>query len=402
MPAPLGRRLRSAAIALFLSFVVALSPGSSATTNQVIRIWRVGSPHTGDTPQATAASRFRQDAARHGVRVTVESFPARGFAALFADAVARNLAPDVLVFDNFGVMSGITTRLGRFDGLASDPTLRPHLIKVTDVFGDLLPPSRGWVYLFALSPNHPAAKTLALKSPPCPAASSGPMLKGELSEILPRLTAAYLEGDDITMQAESDPERVSLSRAKRERLETGEIRACGLWGNDRFAVASMNAAYEGESALGHSRVLLVLRRVSAHWRLLAASRDPITTGEFASALPGVAVMLRGNSDRRDGPMPTSAALLSPAPGVFPPALKGQRFGDFTWQRSVSADVIAEVVEFAYEDDVRLVLALRTRSGSPSSLSSGVLWHTGGPWYWRVWSISRGGDVTFSEARAFVH
>jgi hypothetical protein len=33
---------------------------------------------------------------------------------------------------------------------------------------------------------------------------------------------------------------------------------------------------------------------------------------------------------------------------------------------------------------------------------GQLWHTGDSWYWRIWSISRAGDVAFSEARTFRH
>ena len=59
--------------------------------------------------------------AARGFHVALETFRASGFAARFSEAVARNAAPDVLVFDNFGIIDGITTDLGRFDGIAQDP-----------------------------------------------------------------------------------------------------------------------------------------------------------------------------------------------------------------------------------------------------------------------------------------
>jgi hypothetical protein len=83
---------------------------------------------------------------------------------MFADAVGRGAAPDVLVFDNFGVMDGITTGLGHFEGIGQEPTLRRQFVKVTGAFDELLGPQRGWTYLFALSANHAAARTLALRA----------------------------------------------------------------------------------------------------------------------------------------------------------------------------------------------------------------------------------------------
>jgi hypothetical protein len=403
MPAPLETRLRSAALLIFLLIAVVAPPAhSDPSQNQVIRVWRVGSPHTGDIPAPRVAASFRREAARHDLRVAVESFPARGFAALFADAVARNLAPDILVFENFGVMDGITTRLGSFEGIGSNPTIRSHFIKVTDTFDDLLTPARGWTYLFALSPHHAVARALALRAPPCSGDSSKLVIDADLAGLLQRLTAAYLDGDDITIQAASDPERLSLPWARRDTLTTGQVRACELWRTDRFAVAVMNAAYQGATALGHSRVVLVLRRTTADWRLLATGRDPITVGSFANALPQLAATQQANPGANTLPPPAAAALLSPAPGVFPPAPKGQRFGRFIWQPAVSDAVVAEIAEFAYEGDVRLFFAPPSFAGLRSSISAGALWSTKGPWYWRIWSISRTGEVAFSEARTFIH
>jgi hypothetical protein len=65
------------------------------------------------------------------------------------DALRRNTAPDVLGFDNMGVLEGITSALGKFEGIGQMPTIRRDLIQVTGAFDGLLGPARGWTYLFA-------------------------------------------------------------------------------------------------------------------------------------------------------------------------------------------------------------------------------------------------------------
>jgi hypothetical protein len=74
---------------------------------------------------------------------------------------------------------------------------------------------------------------------------------------------------------------------------------------------------------------------------------------------------------------------------------------FTWRSSRSEDVVAEIAEFAYQGDARLFVR-RQSSGARTGLSAGELWTTGGDWNWRVWSMTRSGDITFSETRSFVH
>jgi hypothetical protein len=48
-----------------------------------------------------------------------------------------------------------------------------------------------------------------------------------------------------------------------------------MWGNDRLAIASVNAAYEAHTTLGHARMLLVLRKPALQWQLLVAARNPV-------------------------------------------------------------------------------------------------------------------------------
>lgn len=402
------RRLASIAMPAIVAAV--LCTGSSATTGDTIRVWKVGSPHRDNTPAATVPFALSQEATRRGFRITVEPFPARGFAATFSDAVTRNAAPDVLVFDNYGVMGGITTERGKFQGLGEEPALRRPFLRITGAFDEFLGPERGWTYLFRSSANHEAARALALKAPECPNGSSGPTLLGELGEIVPSVVTAYLRGDALNLQTYSDPDRLSGGGpsagpagewSRSERIQrVGVLRPCGLWGNDRVAFVSVNALYEAETTLGHTPVLLVFRKPAAQWRLLVASRDPISNGAFVTDVPSVTATLAGDGQTRALPIP--ATLRSPVHAASPSPSGAQRFGTFTWWSSPSDDVAAEIIEFAYHDDARLFLTRQPRPGSPGQMSAGRLWTTGSEWSWRIWSISRTGDVAFSDARMFPH
>src|SRR5207248_1998970 len=281
------RRLRNPVVlAPCIAAAVVLSVAPHAAIGDPIRIWKVGSPYRRDTPRAMVPFNFERESTTRGFQLTVEAFPAKNFAATFFDAVARSAAPDVIVFDNFGVMDGITTPLGRFEGIGQEPTLRQQFVKVTGAFDDLLGPERGWTYLFALSPNHAAARALALGGPRCPDGASEPTKRGELDEIMQNVAAAYLKGDDIAVQAYSDPDRLPPLRVSREAIAVTSTRACAVWGNDRLAVASVSASYEANSTLGHALVLIVLRKPFLRWQVLVAARDPIANKEFLSAARG--------------------------------------------------------------------------------------------------------------------
>src|SRR5229473_5749930 len=61
------------------------------------------------------------------------------------------------------------------------------------------------------------------------------------------------------------------------------------------------------------------------------------------------------------------------------------------------DVVGEIAEFAYYDDERLFLAQSAQPVARGEISAGRLWHTQREWAWRIWSISRTGDIAFSES-----
>lgn len=97
-----------------------------------------------------------------------------------------------------------------------------------------------------------------------------------------------------------------------------------------------------------------------------------------------------------------AKLLTPD-GIFPQPKGGERFGDFRWQPSPSANVVAEVAEFAYQGNARLFVHFRSQQDPEhDAISVGQLWTTNDVWKWRVWSITNQGAVSFSSFRSFHH
>ena len=220
----------------------------------------------------------------------------------------------------------------------------------------------------------------------------------QIEQIVPTITTAYLEGDLIGVQAYSDLERLPTSQTRREPVKVRAVRTCDIQGNDRLAVASVTATYESANALGHAPVLLVLRNVYSRWQLLVAARDPISNAEFVREIRRVAGLLSAETAVRSLPVP--ATLLAPATGSRLRARKDQGFGSFTWRPSDSDNVVAEIAEVAYYDDARLFVVRPQQPASNSEISEGRLWTTGGAWYWRIWSVSRSGDIGFSETRTF--
>ena len=293
---------------------------------------------------------------------------------------------------------GITTELGTFIGIGQDSVSRKQLIKVTRSFDELLGPAGGWTFLVTSSVNHGAARALALRSPRCANASSALSLPADVP--VDEVAAAYLAGDNAGMLRHADPERLTGLRPNLEPVTVGGVAVCGGWGSERLAFVTVNASYQADTSIGHASLLLAFRKTSSLWRLLVATRDPVSNRQFVALLPAFSRALA--RDIPADPVPAPATLRSPGNGRFPLPAKGARFGDFVWQASASEDVVAEIAEFSYHDEARLVLLRSLNPGEPRTVSSGQLWTTGGEWAWRVWSITRSGEIAFSEVRTFVH
>jgi len=134
-------------------------------------------------------------------------------------------------------------------------------------------------FLLPASANHDTARALALSPPACPPRRGRPP-SADLVEAVPRVAAAYVEDNAEALQRWSDPDRVVTARLKPEATSMVSTQSCGWFGNDRFVIAQVAAAYKAESSIGQTLVLLVLRKPSNAWQLLAASRDPISNAEF--------------------------------------------------------------------------------------------------------------------------
>jgi hypothetical protein len=222
-----------------------------------------------------------------------------------------------------------------------------------------------------------------------------------------QLAIAYLKNDVVTLQANADVNRVPPVRLAPAATAIGGVRVCRAWAADTLGIALVKAAFVEDAALGEATVLLVLRKSLSQWRLLVATRDPIATGvgtltpaqqdAFINAVPRLFASL---TPTPGASTPSPATLTAPMTGQFPQPAPGDRFGVFTWDSSPSADVVAEIAEFVYGDDVRLFLVFPPQPAAPEGVSAGQLWTTRREWSWRIWSIQRTGALAFSESRNF--
>ena len=363
----------------------------------VIRVWRIGSPYAGDTPGTAVATRVATALQNGSAELQVEAMPAADLAPRLSSAIDTGSPPDVLVIDNYGLIDGTTTSLGRFTGIAQNPRVKDQLVRVTGSLDGLLGPLRGWTFLLSASPNHAAARRLAVRTPSC--GNTAPLGDAdELTRTAPDIVRAYLWGNSDALASYADADRVTVVNSAADPAAMLEVLVCGMWGNDRLRFVSARASYEGTASIGHVPVLLVFRKPSARWQRLVASRDPISNGEFLTNLSRLESLLE--SDGRTFQPAPPAVLVAPLNGAYPETPRRQRFGDFIWDIIPTPHVVASIAEFAYKDDARLFMILNP--GGTQRISSGKLWSTRSEWKWRLWSVDRVGDVVFSESRTFVH
>ena len=138
------------------------SPDSKATlseSKETIVLWRVGSPHRGDTPPELVPGYLEALAKKQGHAVTVRSFEAKNFHKVFWAAAEKNAEPDILHIDNGGILGDsrgnyiMRTDLGNFTGISAKENIRKSLINTRGL--------GGWYVLVNTSRNHAKARTLA-------------------------------------------------------------------------------------------------------------------------------------------------------------------------------------------------------------------------------------------------
>ena len=390
---------------LFLLAPRALAQNSASRPNQtsqqdgtkVITVWRAGDPYRGGTPDTAIPPSLDLSAKNLGYELRVEAFPIQGFASRFFRAFEDHQAPDILAFNNYGVLEGTSTPIGSFTGIGTDPEIHAALLQVTESLTAL--EGRGWEYLIRTSPNHEAARALAMRPPECGPSAGAALPKG-LEEITMQSARAYLESSPSLKNFEdADRLHTDVREPKERHVET--IKACGFWGTDHLAFVPAIASYTSPQKIGWVSTLMVLRKQSDQWRVLAASADPVSNKSFVSEIPALLRLI--TKPWAPGNPLEPPSLVSPEDGNFPAPAPGARFGDFSWHPSPSPGEVAEVAEFAYNDDARLVTILfYGPAPATEHCSAGLLWTTQGVWRWRVWSISESGAVSFSQPRSFTH
>jgi hypothetical protein len=389
-------------------------------SDNVIRIWSVGSPFTRVLPQTTVPLELERQAEVLGFKLTIENVRAAEFPDKLREAVQAHTQPEILTFDNFGVIVGVNTPTGRYPGvLNTDYGIASSLEMVYESFATLQP-RHWWVTLVRSAANYEAARTLAMRPPSCLRETQAPSsieLKAAM-ETATQAAHAYLACDGSALTAFSDESKLGgKCFLPQDTVRVEAIQPCGVVGNNRLAFVSLASTFVArrqeppptrdpaysrwlmETALGQQTVLAVLRKQTGGWRLFAISDDPIDTdGPTFFTLERLAGLLTNETADISTPLP-ARLVTAEGTNLRPPPYRP--FGNFEWIPSESPEVVCEVAEFLVgegadpRERTRLLFFLRHEN----SLSSGKLWGTTG--HWRMWSINKAGNVSLSESRSYL-
>src|SRR6185369_1542717 len=126
--------------------------------------------------------------------IEVEAFRASGFAAKFRDALQNHDEPEILAFDNYGVISGVQTQNGWVEGVDADSLVASSLALVHETLASLQ--QRGWVMLVRSAVNYEAALVLSMRPAECELQSGSPAIEPALLQAREKAelaTRAYLD-----------------------------------------------------------------------------------------------------------------------------------------------------------------------------------------------------------------
>jgi len=253
---------------------------------QNILVWKVGSPHIGDTPDTTKPFQLQSEAKKMGFNLTVEGFPAKGFAAKFFEAVEKHEEPDILVIDNYGIIDGITTDLGNFTGIGTSSNIRDDLVFVTNSLKEFESGQGGWQILVLTSRNHQEAKSLALRLPHC-----DPELKETVASELQKSTYKYI-----------------LDKFDPKPGSNLNLTICEFWGNQNIAFLNTTVTYEAEKSLGWVSLLVIMERKDSSWEL-------VTSGDNVSLITELNKEVRLVDTSHKTPLQNNLKIIGPPDGI---------------------------------------------------------------------------------------
>jgi hypothetical protein len=362
-----------------------------AKAGSTLTIWRVGSPHDPVVPPAEIPKALDVFIKNLGFESKVTALAAQNFPGEFRDAARKHSVPDIICGNNYLP----------FQDVLEDKNLKSRLLRARGVPHML----DGFAFLVSDSPNHAAARYMALVTTGRSVRFSWTLEEvdyrqrpGQLKpqadrESLENLNfqamTAYLTNNWRTLNSLAHPE----TQSKEGAFGSGahNVRVVGMktnyiLGNSRLAFILAKASYWSDELIGCTEVLSVWVKQDG-WKLLVISNDPLTLEMATRDIPNI-------SFTEDKEVNLAPAQLVTPDGIYPPPQPGQRFGDFFWVPSASTDVLAEIAEFNYGPASRLFYKPN------GQVSTGRLWTTNTPWFWRVWSIGKNGQVIFSKVHSF--
>ena len=391
---------------LLLAAIVCLPPlsliprAAQRSPAIVVHVWKVGSPHRGDTPVPNIPPLLDAEAHRRGFALDMRVFRAKDFASAFFAARITNEEPDILVVDNMGHIEGITTPLGSFQGIGSDPNVAAVLVRVSDSLKAFQPTP--WEYLIRTSKHYAEAKALATRPIDCD--SLGPEGIGSgLSKTAEQAVIAYFENARNTFAdlVSGDPADTAMYLPHEPRSLT-DVRVCDGWGNDRIAFVEVIASFEARDEVGYRRFLAAVASVDDRPRVLML-------GDSNSIIP----VLQRQAPPFHDDAPTAVlqppVIMTPDDGAtatrLPPASRPM----VSWK---NRDAAFSLVEWQFgrgrgEDwegsGFAFVPANAGTRSDPASLTIRAPFGVGRqPHRWRIWALSARGDVARSEWRTLFY
>jgi hypothetical protein len=386
---------------------VAQNPAHTYSGQSTIVVWKVGSPHEGETPKKTLPPALLARAAAIGSNLTLTTFPAQGFAPIFFDSVASHTEPDILVINNYGIIDGSVTRLGTFAGIGSDPAVRKSLIDVAESFDSLQDGRGGWEFLLSTSRNFSKARKLALAGLECnpevaryPAEIDADALE-EVKAFSLSAIRAYFKRDQTRLDQLSAggkypndsfhlPDRTSKIHART---------ICGLWGNELIAFVNSVVVYENDVNLGKKNMLIVAQRSPSNgWELKVISEHPLVISALYNRVPGLS---HGRSDDSI----TAPELISPPDQArFDKRFPLSERPDIEWT-SAASNVIVYLVEsqFRHSSWSSGSFSVYPRIQDAKTFKVKATFGVGAqPHRWRVWAITKSGDARISSWRTIIY
>ena len=382
-----------------------------------IVLWRVGSPHRGDTPPELVPEYLQDLADKQGYAVTVRSFEAKDFHKVFWAASEKNAEPDILHIDNGGILGDrrrnyiMQTDLGNFTGISAKENIRKSLINTRGL--------GGWYVLVSTSRNHAKARTLADREaePELPASAQegipelAPNEKAAVSKLCIDAFTDSITGDDSIIKAMADdfdslPVRLWADRV--DGVKVKKVKAYGVFGTDRLALGLVTATVDKPrkddrmAQLGQTTTLFIFRREhEGEWKLIA-------TRGVGGWEPWIWDMLKdlGNAKPQEQEAVTieTPKLLSPADGARRPRsprpdIEWVGGGDDAVKYVVEAQWGSRGTDQWYLSNFDVFSKNAIMQGENGVIKMRAPFGAGAqPHRWRVWAIGPNGETELSQWR----